>query len=187
MNNKISNIGNKRSGKIKLNWVIILSGAVLAISFLAFNLLSISNSIKRIELKKTATLDLKETGEYTIFYEYYDEEELNYLNIKNLNIRLSNKDTNKDVILTKNYSNSNYSFGERSGKSIYKFSIDTPGVYEISALNYSGESDNLTFGIINKFSSKLWTSILGFLLISFGSGSIVIFRIIKARLRSNLR
>lgn len=176
--NKMNTKVKFNNGNYKLTIFIFAIGIILFTTFLVYNLVNLSNSIQRVTIPNTTILTLNETGKYTIFYEYNDD--VDFKDVKDININLLDKDTNKKLDISKVSFGSNYSFGGHKGKSIFQFNIDKPGLYELSTPNYYGDKGNITLGIVNEFTSKILITVLGSLGILFGTIVIGFVRIIRS-------
>jgi hypothetical protein len=70
---------------------------------------------------------------------------------------------------------STYEFGGRSGRSIFDFRIDQPGVYALSAGYPQGQpGPEVVLAVGKDFTTGLFTTILGALALVFGSMGIAV-------------
>jgi len=161
-----------------------LIGIILFAVFLTYNLMNISNSIQRVTIPSATNLTLNETGKYTIFYEYNSGEKLNLEDLEKLDISLIDKNTNEKLNVSSTSYSSGYSFGGHKGKSIFQFNVNKPGVYELSMSSYYSNKSSITIGIVNKFTSKILITVLGSMIILFGTIIALIMGITKSITRS---
>lgn len=82
-------------------------------------------------------ITLSQTGKYTIFYEYrsvvgnrvYSTGQ----DIPSIQINLVSRDVGSEIPLSNTSMNSTYTVGSRSGIGLFDFTVDKPGIYELSA------------------------------------------------------
>jgi hypothetical protein len=85
----------------------------------------------------SSDITLPQPGEYTIFYEYrsmvdnriYSTDQ----DIPGIIVNIVSKDMGDEIPLSTPSTSSTYTIGGRSGIGLFDFSIDKPGIYEISA------------------------------------------------------
>lgn len=165
----------------------LISGAVFVIGIILFVVLlltGITSTVNRLDTRVvvpgTNTIELKETGKYSIYFEYrsvLDEKVYETESIVGLMCSLKNTETGESVNLSNSIVNSNYSISGRQGKSIFDFDIDKPGKYEFKAWYKSERGEEAVLAIGKGFSGSLVRTILlciGVLIISLGA-SITIF------------
>ena len=122
-------------------WYYGLAVLIIIIGFLAFagfifsGISSIESGLMQMTAPGNAELDLKEPGEYTIFYEsqsYFNGSVYNTAEqIPALQIRVSEKASGQ-TLATYPATGSTYSMGSRTGRSIMAFKVERPGVYWIN-------------------------------------------------------
>lgn len=91
----------------------------------------------QIVVPGSSDITLPQPGEYTIFYEYrsmvdnriYSTDQ----DIPGIIVNIVSKDTGDEIPLSTPSTSSTYTIGGRSGIGLFDFSIDKPGIYEISA------------------------------------------------------
>jgi hypothetical protein len=91
----------------------------------------------QIVVPGSSDITLPQPGEYTIFYEYrsmvdnriYSTDQ----DIPAIIVNIVSTDTGDEIALTTPSTSSTYTIGGRSGIGLFDFSIDKPGIYEISA------------------------------------------------------
>jgi len=123
-------------------WYYGLAVLVIIIGFVAFagsiftGISSVESGLMQITAPGNAEMDLKEPGDYTIYYESQS-----YFNgsvydtggqIPGLQISVSEKASGQ-ALATNPDSGTTYSIGSRSGRSITAFRVERPGIYWINA------------------------------------------------------
>jgi hypothetical protein len=155
-------------------------GGVLFGSFLFSSLENFAaESTIQVVVPGTSDIELPEAGKYTIFYEYQSVVGNRVFStgedIPGLEVTLISKDTGLDIPLFRTSLSSTYSIGGRSGISLFDFSTDKPGIFELSAFYPSGEQSsakNIVLAVMHGFVGKLMATILWGLAIFFGSVAI---------------
>ena len=122
-------------------WYYGLAVLIIIIGFVAFagsiftGVSSVERGLMQIAAPGNAEMDLKEPGEYTIYYESQS-----YFNgsvydtggqIPGLQISVSEKASGQ-ALTTNPDSGTTYSIGSRSGRSITAFRVERPGLYWIN-------------------------------------------------------
>lgn len=118
-----------------------LSMLIIVIGFLAFagliysGVSNIESSLVQIKAPGNADLDLKEPGEYTLFYEnqsYFNGSIYNTgEQIPALQFSVSEKASGQ-TLATYPASGSTYSMGSRTGRSVMSFNVEKTGIYWIN-------------------------------------------------------
>lgn len=123
-------------------WYYGLAVLVIIIGFLAFagliysGVSSVESGLVQMTAPGNADLELKEPGEYTLFYENHT-----YFNgsiystaeqIPALQIVVSEKESGQ-TLATYPASGNTYSMGDRTGRSVMAFKVEKPGIYWINA------------------------------------------------------
>ena len=111
-----------------------------------------------------SNITLSEPGEYTIFYEFqsvigskvYDTGK----DIPLIQVNLSSQDTGSAIPLSTSFVEKTYSIGSRSGIGIFDFTIDRPGIYEISML-YPTWQEQKPEIVLSIFQGSFVNAILG--------------------------
>lgn len=165
----------------------VVSGVILVIGIILFVIIlisGISSSVDKINnqviVPGTKTIELKETGKYSIYFEYrsvIDGKVFETNNISGLMCTLRNTETNEFIKLDNASVNSNYSVNGREGKSIFEFAINETGKYELKAWYETGDGQEAVLAIGKGFGIALVRTIvasIGTLFVSFGL-SFVIF------------
>lgn len=169
-------------------WLYWLAGFILAAGITVFVVLlvtsiaGIGGAYKQVVVPGRVELTLENKGTYNIFHEYrsvvgnkiYDTDK----SINGLKCMLTKKSTSESIPLSVPFGNSNYEIDGREGNSVFEFTIDEPGTYELSAY-YDGNQDGpeTVLAVGQGFFSSLIFSILGGIGIVFASviSSLIIF------------
>jgi hypothetical protein len=130
--------------------------------------------LQQIVAPGRSDITLAAPGDYTIFYEHdsvvgnrvYSTGE----GVPGLECTLASKATGAQVSLQRSGANTTYSFGGRSGKSVFDFHIDQPGVYELSSGYASGsEGQEVVLAVGQGVTESIVATVFGGLAILFGS------------------
>lgn len=177
-----SNISTYSNRSFGTAIIIFIAGIAAFTVFLSYGIIGIKNSFQKVTAPGSSAIYLKDSGRYTVFYEYEGDEEnqLHYSEAKKLKVTLTESNSNTEVPIKKISGNINYSFGGGSGKSFLQFNIDKPGNYKLTAINEDAGEGTLTFAIANEFIKRLLIIILGSIVILFGTISMGVFIIISA-------
>ncbi|WP_010246206.1 hypothetical protein [Acetivibrio cellulolyticus] len=173
----------------------VVSGVILVIGIILFVIILISgifSSVDKINnqviVPGTKIIELKETGKYSIYFEYrsvIDGKVFETNNISGLMCSLRNAETEELIKLDNSSVNSNYSVNGREGKRIFEFAINEPGKYELKAWYEEGEGEEAVLAIGKGFGMTLVRTIvvsLGTLFISFGASfAIFIITLVKRK------
>jgi hypothetical protein len=154
----------------------------------------------QIVVPGSSDITLPQPGEYTIFYEYrsmvdnriYSTDQ----DIPGIMVNIVSKDTADEIPLSTPSTSSTYTIGGRSGIGLFDFSIDKPGIYEISA-SYpatNGQQEEQTQEIVlavihNSVMDHIFGSIMGtvagamaIVLVPFAAGiAFIIITFLKRR------
>ena len=172
-----------------------IAGGIFVIGIVLFVIVlvkGITSSVDRLNMRVlvpgTENLELDEKGNYTIYFEYrsvVDGKVVETRDINGLKCSLMNTDTAEYIELESTSSSSNYSVGGRKGYSVFEFSIDQPGEYELKAVYDTGKGEEAVLVIGKGFGSTLIKSILlcfVVLFVTLGTSiSIFCFTLIKRR------
>lgn len=171
--------------------VVLIGGIALFIYVLLKGISAVPSKVKQVVAPGKAELTLSTPGDYTIFYEYqsvvgnrvYSTGE----SVPGLECTLISKSTQTPVELTRSTVNSNYSFGGRSGKSVFDFHIDQPGVYEISSAYPEGQQgEEVVLAVGQGVVTGILSTVFGAIGILFGSiGLTVVIILVTAIKRHN--
>lgn len=137
--------------------LIIFSAGVLTAIVLAVlsvrHFTNLTHSFIRVVVPGTTTIQLAESGTYTIFYEY--ESNVNGQSFSTsrtpppIEVSIKSAESGAPVTVRTSGTTSSYSIGSRSGISVLSFKIERPGAYQIAS-NYSagatGQSVVLAIG-----------------------------------------
>ena len=124
--------------------LIALAGFAGALLYLMPRLGEADARMIRVVVPGNAVLVLDKPGAYTVYHEkkstvdgrYYASDAVN-----GLSLRLTDEATGAPVRLAEPSVSSNYTIGNKSGTSIYAFTIDRPGRYRLAATLAGGRSE----------------------------------------------
>jgi len=116
--------------------LVALAGFAGALLYLMPRLSAADSAMIRVVVPGSAVLTLDKAGRYTIYHEkkgtvdgrYYASE-----TVSGLRLGLTDEATRAPVTLTEPAMAANYTIGNRSGTSIYAFTIERPGRYRLAA------------------------------------------------------
>lgn len=178
-----------------------ISGVILVIGIILFVITLVSGIISSVDklnnqviVPGTKIIELNETGKYNIFFEYrsvIDGKVFDTNNINGLICSLRNTKTDEFIKLDNSSVKSNYSVNGRAGKSIFEFSINETGKYELKAWYETGDGEDAVLVIGKGFGKELILTIMlsiGILFASLGLAiPIFIVTLIKRKkAKSNL-
>jgi hypothetical protein len=165
-------------------WFYVLAVLVVVIGFAIFGLLlfknlsGITDSLIQVVVPGKIDITFSEAGKYTIFHEYqsvvgnkvYKTEE-----ISGLQCALTSQETGAEIALSSPSGSSTYTLGGRAGRSLWVFSIDKPGNYQISAwYPEAQEGQEVVLAIGSGFTGKIVGTVFSSLAILFGSIAIAV-------------
>jgi len=152
---------------------------VLFIVFLFKSLTGMEANLQQVVAPGETDLTLHAPGTYTISYEYhsvvggkvYSTDE----NISGLECVLVSKAKGSRITLSPSRMNSTYEFGGRSGRSIFDFTIDQPGVYALtSAYPQDQVGPEVVLAVGQDSTAGLFLTVGGGLALVFGSMGIAL-------------
>lgn len=166
-------------GYYVLAGVVFVGGWVLFALFLFKSLSGMGARLQQVVAPGETDLTLREPGNYTIFYEYHsvigDKVYSTDESLSGLRCVLVSKANNSKVALSPSSMNSTYELGGRSGRSIFDFRIDQPGVYAISAGYPQGQQGpEVVLAVGKDFTTRLFATILEALALVFGTMGIAV-------------
>jgi hypothetical protein len=159
---------------------------VVGFSIFAWSIFSsfsdMGRELSQVVVPGSADLDLKEPGEYTVFYEnqtyvngkFYSTGE----QIPGLQIQVSEKATGRELSTYPTPGGFTYSFGGRSGRSIMTFRVERSGIYQINASYPSGKGPEVVLAMGHGFAESIFSSVAIALAALFGSmvmAAVVVF------------
>ncbi len=171
--------------------VVLAAGVALFVVVLLKGIRSIPSKVQQVAAPGTAELTLSRPGDYTIFYEYQsvlgNRVYSTGQGVPGLECTLVSKSTQSPVALTHAAVNSNYSFGGRSGKSVFDFHIEQPGVYEFTSSYPQGEQgEEVVLAVGQGVVTGILSTVFGGLAILFGTiGLTIAIIVITAVKRHN--
>ncbi len=174
--------------------VIILIGII---SFMVLLTTGLNSSMSKINnqvvVPGTEIINLNEAGKYSIYLEHrsiVDGEVYETKDISGLVCKLTDMKTGEVIQLGNSTVNSNYSLSGREGRSLFDFTIDEPGEYEITGLYESGAGEEVVLAFGKGFAGSLTKTILssiGMLFASFGLAiGVFIYVFTKRRKQKNM-
>lgn len=161
-------------------WYYLLSllviGCGVAIFFLILfkGLSGIPAKLTQMEAPGTSEMTFAEPGTYTIFYEHRSVVEGRVYdtggNLSGLRCTVVSGETGAPVSVVQASGRTSYALGNRAGRSILEFSIDRPGLYQVSA-TYSDNSDGqrVVLAIGLGVAGTITATVIGGLAAIFGS------------------
>jgi hypothetical protein len=172
-----------------------VSGVILVIGVILFVIILISGIFASVDtinnrfiVPGTKSIELKETGKYNIYFEYrsvIDGKIFETNNISGLMCSLRNTETDEFIKLNNSSVNSYYSAAGREGKSIFEFTINETGKYELKAWYETGSGEEAVLAIGKGFGMRLVGTVIlsiGILFISFGAAiTIFIVTLVKRK------
>ncbi len=169
-------------------WYYGLSILIIVVGFGIFawvlysSFSDMDSGLSRLVVPGSLDLDLKEPGEYTIFYENQT-----YINgklystgaqIPGLQIRISEKATGQELSTYPTPGGFTYSFGGRTGRSVMAFRVERPGIYQINATYPRGKGPEVVLALGRGFAEGIISSVVIALAALFGSmviAAVVVF------------
>jgi uncharacterized membrane protein len=177
----------------------VISGLIFVIGIISFvivlvtGILSSVNSFdNQVIVPGTNSFQLKEPGDYNIYFEYrsvVDGRIFETSNINGLVCKLKNIDSGEYIRLENSKVNSTYSVNGREGRSLFSFSVDKAGTYEIDASYESGDGEEAVLVIGKGFGMKLISTIFicfAILFVSIAGAVILFVRTYKKRKLINI-
>jgi hypothetical protein len=159
-------------------WYYGLAVLIIILGFLAFagylftGISSTQNGLMQLTAPGDAELNLKEPGEYTIFYEnqsYFNGSVYNTGGqIPGLKIGVSEK-ASGETLNTYTAAGTTYSMGGRSGQSITAFRVERPGLYWINTSYPRVPGPEVVLAVGKGFVEGIFHLITVAMLILFGS------------------
>jgi hypothetical protein len=159
--------------------VVFVGGMALFAWFLFKSLSGMGARLQQVVAPGETDLTLREPGNYTIFYEYQsvvgDKVYSTDQSISGLRCALVAKATNSKIPLLHSSMNSSYELNGRSGRSIFDFRIDQPGVYTLSVKYPQGQQGpEIVLAVGKDFTAALFLTILRAFALFFGSIGIAV-------------
>jgi len=159
--------------------LVFVGGWVVFAMFLFIRLSGMGNKLQQVVAPGETDLTLREPGNYTIFYEHHsvigDKVYATDENLSGLVCSLVSKARNAKIALSPSSVNSTYEFSGRSGRSIFDFRINQPGVYALSAGYPQGQQGpEVVLAVGKDFTTGLFATVLESLALVFGSMGIAV-------------
>jgi hypothetical protein len=159
--------------------LVFLAGCGVLALFLTLQLHGLSTSLLQIVAPGATELGLTQAGDYTIFYErrsvigrrvYSTGERL-----VGLECQLVSQETGAGVLLSGSATSITYSIAGRSGRSIFHFHVDRPGVYTLTSRYSDGRiGPQVVLSIGYEFSTRMFAIAFGSVVIMLGSMAIAL-------------
>jgi hypothetical protein len=171
--------------------VIAVAGFAAAVIYLVPRLAAADAGMMRVVVPGDALLVFDKPGPYMIYHEkkstvdgrYYASE-----NVDGLGLGLTADETGAHVRLVEPKMATSYSIGNRSGSSIYAFTLDRPGRYRLSANLASGRGDPKAVLAIGQGTvGAMLATIFGAIAIAFaglGIGAAIVFTVLWQRTKA---
>jgi hypothetical protein len=123
--------------------LLIVVGVALFVVTLWRGISSIPSKVQQLVAPGKAELTLAKAGDYTIFYEsqsvFGGRVYSTGRDVPGLECEVVAKSTGAPVALKRSNVNTTYELGGRSGRSVFDFHIDRPGVYQITSAYPEGQ------------------------------------------------
>jgi len=159
-------------------WYYGLAVLVIIIGFVAFagylfsGITSMESGLVQMTAPGNAELDLKDPGEYTIFYEsqsYFNGSIYNTAgHIPGLKISVSEKASGQ-TMATYTATGTTYSMGSRSGQSIAAFIVERPGIYWINTSYPKAPGPEVVLAVGKGVVENIFYLVIMSMLLLFGS------------------
>lgn len=170
--------------------IVLVGGLVVAGLVLFSRLQGLGDELQQVMVPGEVELSLDRSGTYTIFHEYESMVEGRYYSspetITGLAVRVTSGARGTPVELRAPPVRATYSFGGRSGVSIFSFDIEGPGRYRVSAGYPDARTEpRIVLTVGRGFVTGLVRTILGAIGIAFGTfaiaGAIAVVTFVKRR------
>ncbi len=152
--------------------LIIITGFVAFAGYLFSGISSMGSGLVQMAAPGNTELDLKDPGEYTIFYEsqsYFNGSVYNTAGqIPGLKISVSEKASGQ-TLATHTATGTTYSMGSRSGQSITAFTVERPGIYWINTTYPKVPGPEVVLAVGRGFAEGIFNLVIVAMLILFGS------------------
>jgi hypothetical protein len=152
--------------------LIIIVGFVAFAGYLFSGVSSTGSGMMQMTAPGNAEMDLKEPGEYTIYYEsqsYFNGSVYNTAGrIPGLQFSVSEKASGQ-TIATRTATGTTYSMGSRFGQSITAFTVERPGIYWINTTYPKEPGPEVVLAVGKGFVEGIFYLVIVALVILFGS------------------
>jgi hypothetical protein len=174
--------------------LIFVTGLGVFFFFLFSAIMGMGKELIPIVVPGSKDLELKKPGNYTIFHEYRSvigNKVSAAMDLSELKVSVVSQATGKEISLGPVMGNYTYKFSGRSGRGVFSFQIDQPGVYTLEAKYPEGrDGPETVLAVGHEFMEKLMVTIFGAIGVLFGSIAlsvlILVFTLIK-RQRARLK
>jgi hypothetical protein len=162
--------------------LIALAGFAGALFYLMPRLSAADSAMIRVVMPGNAVLTLDKAGRYTIYHEKKSTVDGRYYasgTVSGLQLLLTEEATRAPVALTEPAMATNYTIGNRSGTSIYAFTVDRPGRYRLAGDFANARSEpRAVLAIEQGMLGEMFSLIFGTIAIAFAglgiAGAIVL-------------
>ena len=168
--------------------VIAVAGFAGAVLYLMPRLAAADARMMRVVVPGNAMLVFDKPGPYVIYHEKKSTVDGRYYasdNVDGLSLGLTADATGAQVKLVEPKTSTSYTIGNRSGSSIYAFTLDQPGRYRLASNLANGRGDaKAVLAIDQGMFSAMMGTILGGLAIAFaglGIAGAIIFVVVWQR------
>jgi len=168
--------------------VIAVAGFAGAVFYLMPRLAAADARMMRVVVPGNATLVFDKPGPYMIYHEKKSTVDGRYYasdDVDGLSLGLTADATGAQVKLVEPTTNTNYTIGNRSGTSIYAFTLDQPGRYRLATNLAGGRGDpKAVLAIEQGLFGALLGTIFGAIAIAFaglGTAGAIVFAVLWQR------
>ncbi len=168
--------------------VIAVAGFAGAVLYLMPRLAAADARMMRVVVPGNAMLVFDKPGPYMIYHEKMSTVDGRYYasdNVDGLSLDLTADATGAQVKLAEPTTTTSYTIGNRSGTSIYAFTLDQPGRYRLAANLASGRGDpKAVLAIDQGMAGALLSTIFGAIGIAFaglGVAGVIVFAVLWQR------
>jgi hypothetical protein len=167
---------------------IAVAGFAGAVLYLMPRLAAAESRMTRVVVPGNAVLVFDKPGPYMIYHEKKSTVDGRYYasdNVDGLSLGLTADETGAHVSLVEPRTSTSYAIGNRSGSSIYAFTLDRPGRYRLAANLAGGRADaKAVLAIDQGMVSTMFATIFGAIAISFaglGIAAGIVFTVLWQR------
>ena len=148
----------------------------------------IGGKLQQVAAPGKSDLMLAAPGSHTIFYEHHSVFNNRVYStggkVSAIECTVGSKSTGAPVKLSHSTANASYSFGGRSGQSVFDFQVDRPGVYELTSNYPEGQQGpEIVLAVGHGVNEGMVVAVFGGLAALFGSfivaGAIVLITAVK--------
>lgn len=174
----------ERKPKDPLGIALLVFSGLVAVGGLAFfvyslwhGIMGLGESLMPAAIPGSTTLHLERPGTYTIFYETRDE----YANFNGYELAVTGPD-GKDIALTPPRGTTTYSFGDRTGRSVFNFEVAQPGDYRLEGTS-EADQPPAQLAVSDRMDSEIFALVMNALAIAATTGLATIILLVLGILR----